>query len=472
VRGVLADLVVQLLLAGAACLLVFALDQGHVVVERAMAVLALTAGVSASVLLMVGAWLSGERRARRTALAIGVLTVATVVPALEIDARRGLWSSVVTVSVAAFAVLLLTASQRDDVPWWQGRLVSVGAPVLVATVLVAATVVELSGTAARPPVALAATADLLAWALAGGAGVAAFVAGGLTGHALPRRVGLAVATLTCANGIRLMAEFGSDPAARLVEALELAALLTLLVAAGSYLVRSVLHLWNEQEEARSRLAEAEAAAASAAELRHEVANAVAGLSGAAHVLRSDDASIGPDDGRRLLVAAGAELDRLQRMLQRTGDVPHESPTTDVVSVLRDLADVHRAGGLDVEVVASDVAPAGIHDGELRQVVTNLLVNCRVHAPGARVVLRVSAAGPFVRIDVADDGPGAADDPAELLARGVRGADSPGSGLGLSICRDLVRRCGGTITVAGGQGFTVSVDLPLAAVPVLAAGDVA
>jgi hypothetical protein len=45
---------------------------------------------------------------------------------------------------------------------------------------------------------------------------------------------------------------------------------------------------------------------------------VAGLSGAANVLKSDGAN-GTVDGRRLLVAAGAELERLQHMVRPDAD---------------------------------------------------------------------------------------------------------------------------------------------------------
>jgi signal transduction histidine kinase len=72
---------------------------------------------------------------------------------------------------------------------------------------------------------------------------------------------------------------------------------------------------------------------------------------------------------------------------------------------------------------------------------------------------------MVRCRVTDAGPGFRDDQlGQLFERFKRAADSRGSGLGLSIARDLVRAHGGTIEASNDPttgGASVSFTLPAA-----------
>ena len=198
---------------------------------------------------------------------------------------------------------------------------------------------------------------------------------------------------------------------------------------------------------------------SAAERDHEIRNLVAGLSGAASLLTGDGTRASTPDGQRLLVAAGAELERLKIMM--SGERA-DTTTSRAVSVLRDLVTLHRAGGLDVELEQGADATVAIDRVALTQVVTNLLVNCARHAPGAKVRIRTTRRGDRLRIEVCDDGPGLPPGSAGLLVRGARGSASTGEGLGLAIIADLVQRHGGTFAlVSGRRGCTAIVDVPVA-----------
>jgi signal transduction histidine kinase len=119
-------------------------------------------------------------------------------------------------------------------------------------------------------------------------------------------------------------------------------------------------------------------------------------------------------------------------------------------------------------VTVDVDPIRIH-----QVLDNLLSNALRHTPAGGEV-RVTLAGPTadaVEIAVVDTGSGLPPDAVdEVFERFTRAADSRGSGLGLSIARDLVVAHGGTIrawNVTGDDGVPVGagVAFTLPATPV-------
>jgi len=102
---------------------------------------------------------------------------------------------------------------------------------------------------------------------------------------------------------------------------------------------------------------------------------------------------------------------------------------------------------------------------IRQVVTNLLSNAlRFTPPGGEVRLSLALEGAAAVIAVSDTGPGVAPDELphvfDRFFRG-RGARAGGSGIGLTVARELVLAHGGELEVASepGRGTTFTVRLP-------------
>ena len=107
----------------------------------------------------------------------------------------------------------------------------------------------------------------------------------------------------------------------------------------------------------------------------------------------------------------------------------------------------------------DADPTRVH-----QVLANLLSNAVRHSPPhSQVSVRVEADDDdVVRFTVTDSGPGFAPEALpHIFERFTRSADSRGSGLGLSIARDLVHVHGGTIEArnASGGGAVITFTLP-------------
>jgi two-component system sensor histidine kinase BaeS len=146
---------------------------------------------------------------------------------------------------------------------------------------------------------------------------------------------------------------------------------------------------------------------------------------------------------------------------------HPEPT-DLLGLVEEVADGYRRRAGENGVVVSveptdDLDELLVDPVRIREVLTNLTVNALRAMPDGgvlRFVFRSTAAGAV--IEVADSGTGI--DSSELdqvFDRFHKGSSSGGSGLGLTISRDLVEAHGGTLTLESqaGVGTTVTVELP-------------
>ena len=194
----------------------------------------------------------------------------------------------------------------------------------------------------------------------------------------------------------------------------------------------------------------------ARQVAHEIKNPLTPIRlGVQHVRRAhsdarrDFADILDRNVDRIL----AEIDRLDeiaRSFARFGLRPDDASgatTVNVPAVLRDVVELERMGdgGIAWEVEAPDELTAQSREGELREVMLNVLENARL-AHATRVTVSAARADDWVRIAVDDDGDGI---PAELLPRVFEpqfSARTSGSGLGLAITKRLVESWGGRIRI--------------------------
>ena len=162
-------------------------------------------------------------------------------------------------------------------------------------------------------------------------------------------------------------------------------------------------------------------------------------------------------------------------LDEVRDVVHEP--VDVGRVARDGVDDARATAPDREIDLE--ADAGVivsgEPSQLRQVLANLLGNALVHTPpGTPIDVKVTRAGPRVRLEIRDHGRGLPTSDAAALferfwrAEAGRERGRAGAGLGLAIVAGIVDAHGGTVRADnapdGGAVFTV--ELPAAAATAL------
>ncbi|MDP9363767.1 MAG: ATP-binding protein [Chloroflexota bacterium] len=216
---------------------------------------------------------------------------------------------------------------------------------------------------------------------------------------------------------------------------------------------------------------------------HELRTPVTALKGTAELLvrqqrrgRLDEERLG--DGLRRMVEAGERLallvdDLLDISRLRTGRLTLRQEPVDLTALTRGVTEAF-GDGLDgshrLEVTASE-GPLVVRGDRVRlaQVLNHLLDNAAKFSPdGGTIRVDVAADGAGVWLTVRDEGIGLAPGSAEAIfapghrAGSRRGADMPGLGLGLGICRGIVERHGGRIVAesAGeGRGTTVRVWLP-------------
>jgi signal transduction histidine kinase len=169
-----------------------------------------------------------------------------------------------------------------------------------------------------------------------------------------------------------------------------------------------------------------------------------------------------------------QTDRLQRLVEGLLDlsrleagVVHLDVAEVAVSELCDeaveLVTTTPGVPVRVRVVPGDLRLAG--DGRrLVQVLVNLLVNARAHAPAStEVALTATAVDGEVELTVVDAGPGVASEDAErIFERFHRSDGRAGTGLGLAISRWIVALHGGRIGVDTSHrpGCRMVVRLPL------------
>jgi PAS domain S-box-containing protein len=217
---------------------------------------------------------------------------------------------------------------------------------------------------------------------------------------------------------------------------------------------------------------------------HEIRNPLTGIATGVQYLERSMSTDAPQ--RENLSFILREIQRLDRIVQDLFDITHPrglnarvAPIDDTIRrALQVLRGALEAGRVSVELNVSPRAPAIAHDADqLEQVFINLVKNAtEASAPGQAVQVSVQAAAPSegqamsvagevtggVSIRVRDFGAGISHENLKTIFEPFFTTKPQGTGLGLYICHDIVKRHGGTLAVHSepGRGTTFTVELPL------------
>jgi len=218
-----------------------------------------------------------------------------------------------------------------------------------------------------------------------------------------------------------------------------------------------------------------------ATVSHELRTPLTSIAGSLKLLDGGAAGALPDPVRRLLAIALDNSIRLSRLVDdildiqklEAGKVRFNLERTDVKALVRRAIESNNAfaDALKVNVwLDEDSADATVHadPDRLMQVLVNLLSNAIKFSPvGGEVSITIARSEARVRIGVRDRGAGIPEEFKTCIFEKFAQADGTdarrrgGSGLGLSIVRQIVTQLGGTISyeAAPGGGTTFTVDLP-------------
>jgi two-component system phosphate regulon sensor histidine kinase PhoR len=218
-----------------------------------------------------------------------------------------------------------------------------------------------------------------------------------------------------------------------------------------------------------------------ATVSHELRTPLASLHGAALTLR-EHSDLAAETRRDLLDMIAGQSQRLADLVEEilitsqldSGSLRVSSEPFDAEELVRFVADdaaLHVGEGRVIEVdVPPGLPPVYGDAGRTRQVLSNLVDNASKYSPdGSRIAITVDAHDGRVRFSVSDEGLGIPLNEQEQIFEKFYRLDPhhrrgvSGSGLGLYICRELVRSMSGRIFVESdlGRGATFTVELPVA-----------
>ncbi|MFC7328319.1 ATP-binding protein [Marinactinospora rubrisoli] len=233
--------------------------------------------------------------------------------------------------------------------------------------------------------------------------------------------------------------------------------------------------FNEMSEHLERMEEQRKAMVS--DVSHELRTPLSNIRGWLEAGQDGVVELGPDR-MAMLVEETLLLQRIIDDLQDialadAGKLRLTTGPVDLREALDQVVTAHRPRAGEAGVTLRLDAPGGLHllaDRErLIQAVGNLVGNAIRHTPdGGHVTVRASRDGDTALIEVADTGTGIApEDLPHVFSRFWRAEKSRnrrtgGSGLGLTIVRNLVELHGGTVTATSelGTGSTFALRLPL------------
>jgi two-component system phosphate regulon sensor histidine kinase PhoR len=212
---------------------------------------------------------------------------------------------------------------------------------------------------------------------------------------------------------------------------------------------------------------------------HELRTPLAAVFGAVRTLRRRDLELSPEDTAAFLEMIESESLRLTKIVDQillAGQLDADAVDlkvsdcnpAEIATGVIESASVHLPDGISFSLEANGASSIECDENKLRQVLVNLVDNAVKYSPeGGRVTIRLDHNGTGYVIEVADEGLGIPAAEQERIFEKFYRLDPQqtkgvgGSGLGLYICRELVERMNGTLTVDSrpGEGSRFTVALP-------------
>jgi two-component system osmolarity sensor histidine kinase EnvZ len=161
----------------------------------------------------------------------------------------------------------------------------------------------------------------------------------------------------------------------------------------------------------------------------------------------------------------ADVEEMDRMIAgylafARGEKAEQAQPVNLSAILDDVAAGARRAGAHLALDVPPELTLKLRSDAVRRAITNLVDNARHHA--RNVALAAVAQGRSVLVTVDDDGPGIPANRRESVFRPFESDSTGGTGLGLTIARDIVRAHGGEIVLEDSPlgGLRARIRLPI------------
>ncbi len=212
---------------------------------------------------------------------------------------------------------------------------------------------------------------------------------------------------------------------------------------------------------------------------HELRTPLTSMHSALKILSTGRLGVLSQDGQQMLEIADENTERLVRLvnnvldLQRieSGDVTMEMQQCDaanlIIHAIEAMQPMAQQQGVTLESQPSET-PIWADADYILQTLTNLLSNAiKFSTVGQTVTITVEKQGQQTLFQICDQGPGIPEDNLDSIFERFQQVDSSdsrrkgGTGLGLTICREIIEQHGGSIWVESqiGQGSTFAFTVP-------------
>ncbi|HUB10696.1 MAG TPA: ATP-binding protein [Acetobacteraceae bacterium] len=172
-----------------------------------------------------------------------------------------------------------------------------------------------------------------------------------------------------------------------------------------------------------------------------------------------------DEVRQDVAEMQADVEEMDRMIGgylafARGESTEQAEPANLSAVLEEVAASARRAGADVSLDTPAALTLSLRVDAVRRAITNLVDNARRHA--RHVALAAMQQGRAVLVTVDDDGPGISPERRESVFRPFESSEAGGTGLGLTIARDIVRAHGGEIVLEQSPlgGLRARIRLPV------------
>ncbi len=206
-----------------------------------------------------------------------------------------------------------------------------------------------------------------------------------------------------------------------------------------------------------------------AHISHEIKNPLMTIGGFARQLERLDL---PKGAARKLELIHQEVQRLEKFLSDlstfTRVAPAQKAPGDLLALIQEVAELMDPGFKEQGIVfrlenPQPVPPFLFDRGQIRQVLINVFKNAQEAMPqGGELTVRLETVQDRVRFTTADTGNGIPAKDLESIFTPFFSTKEGGTGLGLTICRNLIEQHQGTIEINSeeGRGTTCTIHLPL------------